>query len=85
MAKDSSHIPITPNILVTSRMINLMDMDFFNMAINILSETFKMAQCMVMDYGKIRKVKNMWVDGRLTRLMAMEFTLRKTVIIKVNL
>jgi hypothetical protein len=59
MEKDSSNIQTNPNILVISPMINHMDMVCFNTTMNIILGIFKMDPWMEMDFGKIKKDKNM--------------------------
>lgn len=47
-------------------------------------EIFKMDLCKEMECGKINKVINISVNGKITKLMAMEYILLIQAIIKVT-
>ncbi len=84
MVRGSFCIPITPSILVISPMISRMDTGCSSTAISILLGISRMVPCMVMACGKTKRAKNISVNGKPTKLMAMEFMSPKTVITKVN-
>ncbi len=83
MAKVMFSTRISHDTSVTFQMISHMDMECYNMAISITLAILRMEWCMEMDYGKIKKVKNLLENGRQTKLMVMACMLHKIAIIKV--
>lgn len=66
-------------------MISLTGMDYSLLTRNTIWVIFKMEQWKVMAFGKIRKEKNMWANGKIIRLTAMASTSLRKVTIKVFL
>jgi hypothetical protein len=71
-------------ILEISKTIELMVKAISNTIISIMSAILKTEVCKAMDYGKIKREKNILDNGKVTKQTDMAYILLKIVIIKVH-